>query len=97
MVIRSIFGSRQWISSIFAPGWLKGSAMAMVRRVSEAGCLEEGTFADADAIRAALADQLARFKQPRRILFADALPKNAMGKVQNNILRDCHAHCFVGS
>jgi malonyl-CoA/methylmalonyl-CoA synthetase len=36
---------------------------------------------------AAVAPSLARFKQPRRILFAYALPRNAMGKVQKNVLR----------
>ena len=44
-------------------------------------------FADADALKAALATTLARFKQPRQIHFVDALPKNAMGKVQKTVLR----------
>ncbi|PCI32670.1 MAG: malonyl-CoA synthase [Alphaproteobacteria bacterium] len=35
-----------------------------------------------------LSDQLARFKQPRKVIFTDALPRNTMGKVQKNILRD---------
>ena len=47
-------------------------------------------FADAEAIKASLADKLARFKQPRAILFVDALPKNAMGKVQKAALREEH-------
>ena len=47
-------------------------------------------FADAEAIKAGLVDKLARFKQPRAILFVDALPKNAMGKVQKAALRDAH-------
>jgi malonyl-CoA/methylmalonyl-CoA synthetase len=33
-------------------------------------------------IEAALKDRLARFKQPKRVLFLDGLPRNAMGKVQ---------------
>lgn len=45
-------------------------------------------FADGDALKAALAEQLARFKQPRRIHFVDALPKNAMGKIQKTVLRE---------
>jgi malonyl-CoA/methylmalonyl-CoA synthetase len=32
--------------------------------------------------------RLARFKHPRRIVFVDALPRNAMGKVQKNVLRE---------
>jgi malonyl-CoA/methylmalonyl-CoA synthetase len=50
----------------------------------------EKGFADADAIRAGLADTLARYKQPRAFLFVDALPKNTMGKVQKVLLRDEH-------
>ncbi|MGP1283051.1 MAG: AMP-binding protein [Parasphingopyxis sp.] len=47
-----------------------------------------------EAVLSAIADRLARFKQPRRILFADALPRNAMGKVQKARLRDDHAGLF---
>jgi len=46
------------------------------------------------AILAAIAGQLARFKQPRRILFAEALPRNAMGKVQKAALREAHKGLF---
>ena len=38
-------------------------------------------------VLAALAGQLARFKQPRRVIVTDALPRNAMGKVQKAALR----------
>ncbi|MEM9011225.1 MAG: AMP-binding protein [Pseudomonadota bacterium] len=48
-----------------------------------------------DAVRGALAERLARFKQPRRIFFADALPRNAMGKVQKVALRADHAETFA--
>jgi malonyl-CoA/methylmalonyl-CoA synthetase len=43
----------------------------------------------------ALATRLARFKQPKRVFFADALPRNTMGKVQKNILRDQHKALFA--
>ena len=33
------------------------------------------------------APQLARFKVPREIVFVDALPRNALGKVQHFLLR----------
>ena len=36
----------------------------------------------------ALATRLARYKQPKRVLFVPELPRNSMGKVQKNILRD---------
>ncbi|MCE9681061.1 malonate--CoA ligase [Halomonas alkalisoli] len=34
-----------------------------------------------------LKDRLAKYKQPKRVLFVDALPYNTMGKVQKNELR----------
>ena len=40
---------------------------------------------------AALKHNLAGFKVPRRIIRLDALPKNAMGKVQKNTLREMYA------
>jgi malonyl-CoA/methylmalonyl-CoA synthetase len=54
----------------------------------------EREFADAEAISDALTNKLARFKQPRRVLFAAELPKNAMGKVQKAELRKLHASLF---
>jgi malonyl-CoA/methylmalonyl-CoA synthetase len=46
------------------------------------------------AVLAAIADQLARFKQPRRVLFVDALPRNQMGKVQKAALRERYGALF---
>ncbi|UOM36432.1 malonyl-CoA synthase [Acuticoccus sp. I52.16.1] len=53
-----------------------------------------GETLDAATIEAALADKLARFKQPKLIDFVDALPRNTMGKVQKNVLREKHAGAF---
>lgn len=50
---------------------------------------------DEAAILSGIAD-LARFKQPRRIFFADELPRNAMGKVQKAALREAHEGLFAG-
>ncbi|MCQ0989106.1 malonate--CoA ligase [Jiella marina] len=44
-----------------------------------------------DEVVAALRDKLARFKQPKRVVFVDELPRNTMGKVQKNVLRDKYA------
>jgi len=53
----------------------------------------KGAFSEA-AVIAALKDRLARFKQPRRVLFVDDLPRNAMGKVQKALLREMHAGLY---
>ena len=49
---------------------------------------------DEAAIVAGISD-LARFKQPRRILFVESLPRNAMGKVQKATLRAAHKGLFA--
>ena len=40
----------------------------------------------------ALKSRLAGYKVPRRVIFADALPRNTMGKVQKNVLRARYAN-----
>ena len=50
---------------------------------------------DEAAVRAALRDRLASFKQPKRVFVIDALPRNAMGKVQKNVLRERYAGAFA--
>ncbi|ASP19667.1 2,3-dihydroxybenzoate-AMP ligase [Antarctobacter heliothermus] len=47
-----------------------------------------GTTPDPDALLEALRPQLARFKHPRAIHLLKELPRNTMGKVQKNLLRD---------
>ena len=49
---------------------------------------------DERAVIGALADRLAKFKQPKRVLFVDDLPRNTMGKVQKNLLRDSYAKLY---
>ena len=43
------------------------------------------------AIIAALKREIATFKVPKRVHFCDDLPRNAMGKVQKNLLRERYA------
>ena len=54
----------------------------------------DGEEPDASAILAALAGQLARFKQPKAAVVVDELPRNTMGKVQKNILRERYKDWF---
>ncbi|OQM74249.1 malonate--CoA ligase [Manganibacter manganicus] len=49
---------------------------------------------DEQSLLAAIHDRIARFKQPKRIFTVDELPRNTMGKVQKNILRDRFAGTF---
>ena len=47
-----------------------------------------GAAPDTDAILADLGQRLARFKLPRALVLVPELPRNTMGKVQKNVLRD---------
>ncbi len=53
------------------------------------------TVLTSEDVLAGLSDQLARFKHPKRVVFVDELPRNTMGKVQKNVLRERFAHLFV--
>jgi malonyl-CoA/methylmalonyl-CoA synthetase len=53
-----------------------------------------GESIDTDAISAAVRETLAGFKRPRVIEVVDELPRNTMGKVQKNQLRDQYAAVF---
>lgn len=43
---------------------------------------------DAEEIRAILAKDMAKFKLPKQVFFMDSLPRNKMGKIQKNELRE---------
>jgi malonyl-CoA/methylmalonyl-CoA synthetase len=53
-----------------------------------------GAALDTEAIVAALKSQIANFKVPKRVFVVAELPRNAMGKVQKNLLRDLHRSLF---
>lgn len=53
-----------------------------------------GATLDEAAIIGALAERLARFKQPKRVVFVEELPRNTMGKVQKNVLRETYAGLY---
>jgi malonyl-CoA/methylmalonyl-CoA synthetase len=50
---------------------------------------------DEAAVVAALRTRLASYKLPKRVVLMDALPRNAMGKVQKHALRAQHARLFT--
>jgi malonyl-CoA/methylmalonyl-CoA synthetase len=53
-----------------------------------------GANVNADAIIAALKSQLANFKIPKKCFVVAELPRNTMGKVQKNLLRDQYKGLF---
>jgi len=55
------------------------------------------TAIDERAILDGLKDRLARYKQPKRVIFVDDLPRNTMGKVQKNVLRERYAGLYLPS
>jgi malonyl-CoA/methylmalonyl-CoA synthetase len=50
----------------------------------------KGAALDPVAIQTTLESRLAKFKCPKRVLIVDELPRNTMGKVQKNALRESH-------
>ncbi len=50
---------------------------------------------DVGMVERALKDRLARFKQPKRVICVEDLPRNVMGKVQKNALRERFANLFA--
>ncbi|MEQ1716590.1 MAG: malonyl-CoA synthase [Hyphomicrobium sp.] len=63
--------------------------------VAAAVVIVKGSALSADAIKAKLAGQLAGFKQPKVVFVVDDLPRNTMGKVQKNALRDRYKAVFA--
>ena len=59
-----------------------GEAVVVVIVPSAAGNLQEQEIIDFSKA------QLANFKVPKRVFFLEELPRNAMGKVQKNLLRE---------
>jgi malonyl-CoA/methylmalonyl-CoA synthetase len=53
-----------------------------------------GAALDEAELLAGISGRLARFKQPRRIFVVDELPRNTMGKVQKNLLRERYRSIF---
>ena len=81
------------------PGVLESAVFGLPHRdlgegVTAAVVLRAGAVLDEGGVLAALEGRLARFKHPKRVLFVDELPRNAMGKVQKNLLREQHGRLY---
>jgi len=53
-----------------------------------------GSVLNEAAVTSAIAPRLARYKQPKRVFFAQELPRNTMGKVQKSALREIYRETF---
>jgi malonyl-CoA/methylmalonyl-CoA synthetase len=53
-----------------------------------------GAALDESSVKKSLAKNLAKFKLPKRVIFVEELPRNAMGKVQKNLLRERFGDLF---
>ena len=56
---------------------------------------EPGAGLTEDGIKAAIAPNLARFKQPGKVIVTDSLPRNTMGKVQKAALRTAYRGVYA--
>ncbi|TIT18039.1 MAG: malonyl-CoA synthase [Mesorhizobium sp.] len=54
-----------------------------------------GSTISAAGIVEAIAGRLARYKHPKRVVFVDELPRNTMGKVQKNLLREAYRDLYT--
>jgi malonyl-CoA/methylmalonyl-CoA synthetase len=52
---------------------------------------EKGSPLDEPAVIGHVKSQIANYKVPKRVIFVDDLPRNAMGKVQKNVLRELYS------
>jgi fatty-acyl-CoA synthase len=71
------------VVSLPHPKWVEAVAAIVV--------LREGAAADEATLIEHARGQLAPFKLPKRIFFADAIPRNSAGKVLKRVLRDEYA------
>jgi malonyl-CoA/methylmalonyl-CoA synthetase len=66
------------------PDFGEAVTAVVVRRAGSAGPAEK-------EVLAALKSKVANFKVPKHVYFVEELPRNAMGKVQKNVLKDRYA------
>jgi malonyl-CoA/methylmalonyl-CoA synthetase len=55
----------------------------------------KGAAIDENKVQSALESRLAKFKLPKRVIFVDELPRNTMGKVQKNVLRETYRDLYA--
>jgi fatty-acyl-CoA synthase len=71
------------------PKWVEAVVAVVV--------VKQGHALDEEAVLAHCAAAMAGFKVPKRVVFAEALPKNPSGKLLKRQLRAAHAGLFAYS
>ncbi|WP_424943988.1 malonate--CoA ligase [Aliiroseovarius crassostreae] len=56
---------------------------------------QDGAQLDEAQVRAGVEGKLARFKQPKQVILVEELPRNTMGKVQKNVMRETYKDLFA--
>ncbi|MDA5095672.1 malonyl-CoA synthase [Aliiroseovarius sp. KMU-50] len=54
----------------------------------------DGASVDQGLVQSGLVEKLAKFKQPKKVIVVEALPRNTMGKVQKNVMRETYKELF---
>ena len=81
--------------------WVRESAVIGVQHpdfgegVVAVAVAEKGATVDLPELQSRIAGRLAKFKQPKEIIVINELPRNAMGKVQKNVLRSSYSDLFM--
>ncbi len=81
------------------PGVLESAVIGLPHRdfgegVTAVVVARQGDLLDEAVVLEAMAGRLAKFKLPKRVLIVAELPRNAMGKVLKNVLRDTYAQLY---
>ncbi len=79
--------SESAVIGIAHPDFGEGVTAMVVRKPGSA-------ISAADIVNA-IAERLAKYKHPKRVIFVDELPRNTMGKVQKNVLRERYKDIYA--
>jgi len=79
--------SESAVIGIAHPDFGEGVTAVVVRK--------PGSAISAADIALAIAERLAKYKHPKQVIFVDELPRNTMGKVQKNLLREAYKDIYA--
>ena len=79
--------SESAVIGIAHPDFGEGVTAVVVRK--------PGSAVNAGDIMTAIAGRLAKYKHPKQVIFVEELPRNTMGKVQKNVLREAYKNIYA--